>query len=401
MAKGQGRLRGRPRKKPIAAFGSLVGVRLPPVERAVKNRVQTLVQVMKPNNGMSMSSCRIAGQLEGRDMTTTKVNGANRTMNQSNPVTQTTNGICHVTPVGRAREPPKKLVQEWQSRGVVQDFTLGGQATATSDVPGTFVAQQESQQVSVPQYHHNVHTQKSRIATVMKSSGEQSAALPEQQSPIFNAENFLALPVLSEKNKKGATQKRQVGDKKVSVEIVPKDVLLQYFGSVDIAPAPSLPIGIHRERVEESLAKGIPTSKEEFHALRASLFRLSKETNDSPVLATSYNDMALALNDLFSLHKMAKYSHDEAVTALQHLGSLREWLAQLENEWTVWKNRLTQATTALHASFFEVASEGTYSSVMATPLPVDPVAQLSTDILMDLQSEGITTSGTQEVLPAA
>ncbi|KAK4364317.1 hypothetical protein RND71_015675 [Anisodus tanguticus] len=114
----------------------------------------------------------------------------------------------------------------------------------------------------------------------------------------------------------------------------------------------------------------------------------SKETKDSPVLATAYNDMALSLNDLLALHKKAKDSHDEVVAALQHLGSLRqekkhiqtsfnegfhldnkiwelgnqqvvweldqkvgsEWLAQLENEWTVWKNRLTRATPTLPAS---------------------------------------------------
>ncbi|KAK4348241.1 hypothetical protein RND71_034580 [Anisodus tanguticus] len=200
--------------------------------------------------------------------------------------------------------------------------------------------------------------------------------------------------------------------------------------------------------------------------------------------------MALALNELFALHKMAKDSHDEAVAALQHLGSLRkeknhiqtsfnevnaerqqsisrrndlqeqlskliqveikainlaigtlestikaqdssrsslfwhdihldnkirelgnqhvaweldqkvgsERLAQLENEWTACKNRLDQATPTLPASFFEVVSEGTYSSVMTTPFPVDPVAQLSADILIDLQSETIASSVTQEVL---
>ncbi|KAK4374727.1 hypothetical protein RND71_005404 [Anisodus tanguticus] len=78
-----------------------------------------------------------------------------------------------------------------------------------------------------------------------------------------------------------------------------------------------------------------------------------------------------------------------------------ERLAQLENEWTVWKNRLAQATPTLPARSFEVASEGTYSSVMATLLSVYPVAQLSVDILMDLQSEGITASVTQDVLPTA
>ncbi|KAK4338996.1 hypothetical protein RND71_040458 [Anisodus tanguticus] len=124
---------------------------------------------------------------------------------------------------------------------------------------------------------------------------------------------------------------------------------------------------------------GIPTSKEEFYALRASLFRLSKEANDSPVLATAYNDMFLAINDLFSLHKMTKDSHDEAVTALQHLESLR------------------QEKNHIQTSF----NEGTYSSVMTTHLPVDPVAQLLSDILMDLQSEDIAVSVTQEVLSEA
>ncbi|KAK4359616.1 hypothetical protein RND71_021845 [Anisodus tanguticus] len=120
------------------------------------------------------------------------------------------------------------------------------------------------------------------------------------------------------------TEANPTDDSEVPVDIVPEDVLLQYFGSVDVAPVPSLPIDIHRERVDESLAKGIPTSKEEFHTLRASLFRLSKETKDSPVLVTAYNDMALALKNLFVLHKMTKDSHDEGVATLQHLGSLRQ-----------------------------------------------------------------------------
>ncbi|KAK4342675.1 hypothetical protein RND71_038491 [Anisodus tanguticus] len=237
-------------------------------------------------------------------------------------------------------------------------------------------------------------------------------------SPVEAAEDFYADAAVEEMARDNpSTEANPADDSEVLVEIVPKDVLLQYFGSVDIAPAQSSPVSIHRERVDESLAKGIPTSKKEFHALRASLFRLSKETENSPILATAYNDMALALNNLFALHKMAKNNHDEAVAALQHLGSLlqkkkhiqtffnekvgSERLAQLENEWTVWKNRLTQATPTLPASFSKVASEGTYYSVMATHLPVDPVAQLSTDILMDLQSEGIAASVTQEVLPAA
>ncbi|KAJ8541834.1 hypothetical protein K7X08_002650 [Anisodus acutangulus] len=113
-------------------------------------------------------------------------------------------------------------------------------------------------------------------------------------------------------------------DLEVSAEIIPKDVLLRYFGFVEVASPPASPIGIHRERVDESLAKGIPTNKKEFHALKASLLQLSKKTTDSPVLATTYNDITLALSDLFSLHRMAKDSHDEAVTALQHLGSLRQ-----------------------------------------------------------------------------
>ncbi|KAK4379706.1 hypothetical protein RND71_001568 [Anisodus tanguticus] len=108
------------------------------------------------------------------------------------------------------------------------------------------------------------------------------------------------------------------------VDAAVKIYLFSYACSVDIASAPSSPVGIHRERVDESLAKGIPTIKEDFHILRASLFRLSKEIKDSPVLMTAYNDMALALSDLFALHKTAKDSHDEAVTALQHLGSLRQ-----------------------------------------------------------------------------
>ncbi|KAJ8564552.1 hypothetical protein K7X08_001012 [Anisodus acutangulus] len=200
------------------------------------------------------------------------------------------------------------------------------------------------------------------------------------------------------------TEANPTDDSEVPVEIVPEDVFLQYFGSLDIAPVPSSPVGIHRERVDESLAKGIPTSKEEFHALRASLFRLLKETKDSPILAATYNDMdlalndlALVLNDLFALHKMTKDSHDKAVASLQHLGSLRK----RRNTFRLLSMRLAQATPTLYASFSEVASGGTYSSVMANPLPVDPVAQLLANILMELQSEGIAASVTQEVLPAA
>ncbi|KAK4370135.1 hypothetical protein RND71_009610 [Anisodus tanguticus] len=230
-----------------------------------------------------------------------------------------------------------------------------------------------------------------------------------------------------------------VDDLEVPVKIIPKDMLLQYFRSVDVVSALSSHVSIHREML--------------------------KETNDSPVLATAYNDMALALNDLFILHKMAKDNHNKAVATLQHLGSLRQekkqtfnevnverhlnvsqmnelqghlsklraeleriqagikaitpaicalestikaqdssrsslfwqgphldnkihelgtqqvvWeldqkegskrLAQLENEWTVWKNRLAQATPTLPA----------------------------TDILIDLQFEAIAASVTQVVV---
>ncbi|KAJ8534946.1 hypothetical protein K7X08_016674 [Anisodus acutangulus] len=270
--------------------------------------------------------------------------------------------------------------------------------------------------------------------------GPLSAAPKAKISLVEAAEDFHADAAVEEMaGDNPPTEVNSADDSEVLVEIVPEDVLLQYFGSVDIAPAPSSPVGIHRERVEESLAKAIPTSKVEFHALGASLFRLSKEANDSPVLAIAYNNMALALNDLFTLHKMNKDSHDEVVAALQHLGSLRQekkhiqtsfnegthldnkireldnqhvvWeldqkagserLDQLENEWTVWKNRLSQAMPTLPTNFSEVASEGTYSSVIDTPLSVDLVAQLSADILIDLQSKGIAASVTQEVLPIA
>ncbi|KAK4356613.1 hypothetical protein RND71_025584 [Anisodus tanguticus] len=268
-------------------------------------------------------------------------------------------------------------------------------------------------------------------------------------------------------------------DSEVPVEIIPEDVLLRYFGSVEVASPPALFVGIHRERVDESLARGIPTNKEKFHALRASLLRLSKEIMNSPVLATTYNDMALALGDLFSLHRTTIDSHDEVIAALQHLGSHRqeknhiqtsfnevnaerqqnvirrndlqeqlsklrveleriqakvrvitstigtldsaigahdssrsslfrqslqldnkirelgnqqvvweldqragsEWLAKLENEWTEWKSRLVQAM-----------------SKITTPLPADPVAELSADTLMDLQFETIVAYVFQEVL---
>ncbi|KAJ8568909.1 hypothetical protein K7X08_032606 [Anisodus acutangulus] len=167
-------------------------------------------------------------------------------------------------------------------------------------------------------------------------------------------------PVLSVQETAGdnpSAEAHPTDDSEVPAEIIPEDVLLRYFGLVDIASPPASPVGIHRERVEESLARGIPTNKEEFHALRASLFRLSKETTDSPVLATTYNDMALALNDLFYLHRTNKDSHDEAVTTLQHLGSLQ------------------QEKNHIQTSFNE----------------------LSADILMDLQYEAIAAFVVQEV----
>ncbi|KAK4341157.1 hypothetical protein RND71_039658 [Anisodus tanguticus] len=214
-----------------------------------------------------------------------------------------------------------------------------------------------------------------------------------------------AEPVLSIQDTVGdnpSVEAHPTNDSKVLAKIISKDVLLCYFGSIKIASPPASPVGIHRDRVEESLAKGIPTNDEEFHDLRASLLRLSKEIMDSPVLATTYNDMALALNDLFALHRTVKDIHDEVVAALQHLGSLRheknriqtsfnevvweldqkvgsERLAKLENEWTVWKSHLVQAMLTI-----------------TTTLPADPVAELSADTLMDLQSEAIATSVNSE-----
>ncbi|KAK4380552.1 hypothetical protein RND71_002414 [Anisodus tanguticus] len=115
-----------------------------------------------------------------------------------------------------------------------------------------------------------------------------------------------------------------INDSEAPVEVIPEDVFLQYFGSADIVPSPSSPIGVYEERVEEFLAKGIPTSKKELHALRTSLFRLSKEARDSPALAAAYNDIALALDNLFSSYKAPKDSRDEAAAVLERLGSLRQ-----------------------------------------------------------------------------
>ncbi|KAK4347926.1 hypothetical protein RND71_034265 [Anisodus tanguticus] len=131
-------------------------------------------------------------------------------------------------------------------------------------------------------------------------------------SPVKAADVFYGDAAVETTEGNPSTETNPIDDSEAPAEIIPEDVLLQYFGSVDIAPSPSSPVGIHRERVEETLSKGISTSKKEFHALRTSLFRLSKEAKDSPVLATAYNDMALALSDLFTLHKTAKDSHDEA-----------------------------------------------------------------------------------------
>ncbi|KAJ8541706.1 hypothetical protein K7X08_002522 [Anisodus acutangulus] len=81
----------------------------------------------------------------------------------------------------------------------------------------------------------------------------------------------------------------------------------------------------------------------------------------------------------------------------QKAGSER--LAQLENDWTAWKNILAQATPTLSASLSTVVSDGTYFSVMTTLLPIDFVTQLSADILMDLQSKDIAASVPQEGFP--
>ncbi|KAJ8536895.1 hypothetical protein K7X08_035296 [Anisodus acutangulus] len=62
----------------------------------------------------------------------------------------------------------------------------------------------------------------------------------------------------------------------------------------------------------------------------------------------------------------------------QKAGSER--LAKLENEWTAWKICPVQAMPTI-----------------TTPLPADPIAELSADTFMDLQSKAIATSVIQEV----
>ncbi|KAK4367532.1 hypothetical protein RND71_011324 [Anisodus tanguticus] len=44
----------------------------------------------------------------------------------------------------------------------------------------------------------------------------------------------------------------------------------------------------------------------------------------SSCVSAAYNDLALALNDIFSSHKATKHSRDEAAAALQRLESLRQ-----------------------------------------------------------------------------
>ncbi|KAK4357415.1 hypothetical protein RND71_023025 [Anisodus tanguticus] len=141
----------------------------------------------------------------------------------------------------------------------------------------------------------------------------------------------------------------------VPTEIISEDVLLRYFGSVDTSSPPALPVGIHGDRVEEFLARGIPTKKEELYALRASLLRLSKETTDSPVLATTYNDMALALNDLIALHRTAKDSHDEVVAALQHLGSLPQEKNRIQTSFN--QNDLQEQLSKLRVELERIQAE--------------------------------------------
>ncbi|KAK4380553.1 hypothetical protein RND71_002415 [Anisodus tanguticus] len=57
-----------------------------------------------------------------------------------------------------------------------------------------------------------------------------------------------------------------------------------------------------------------------------------------------------------------------------------ERLAKLKDEWTEWRSRLVQAMPKI-----------------TTSLPTNPVAELSADTLMDLQSEAIVASVVQEV----
>ncbi|KAK4343560.1 hypothetical protein RND71_036654 [Anisodus tanguticus] len=187
----------------------------------------------------------------------------------------------------------------------------------------------------------------------------------------------------------------------VPAKIIPKDVLLRYFGSIGIASPPASPVGIHRERVEESLARGITTNKEEttkdshdevvaalqhFGSLRqeknciqTSFYKVNAERQQN---VSRRNDLHEQLSKLRSLqldNKIQELDNQQVVWELDQKVAC-ERLANLENECTAWKRRLVQAMLTI-----------------TTLLPADHVAEFSANTLMDLQSEDIASSVVQEV----
>ncbi|KAK4374750.1 hypothetical protein RND71_005427 [Anisodus tanguticus] len=141
-------------------------------------------------------------------------------------------------------------------------------------------------------------------------------------------------------------------------------------------------------------SEGNPDNQRGVTCSKASLLRLLRGTTDSPTLAATYNDMALALTDLFALHRTTKDSHDESLqldNKIQELGNHHvvleldqradsKRLAKLEDEWNVWKNHLIQAMP-----------------IITSPPPADLIAELSADTLMDLPPEAVVASVDQEV----
>ncbi|KAK4360092.1 hypothetical protein RND71_022321 [Anisodus tanguticus] len=202
-------------------------------------------------------------------------------------------------------------------------------------------------------------------------------------------------------------------DSEVPAEIIPKDVLLRYFGSINIASPPASPVGIYRERVEEMVKDShddvvtalqhlgslqeekncIQSSfnkvnaerqqnisrrnylQEQLSKLRGELERIQAEIGaitpaigslDSAISAYDSSRSSLFRYILQLDNKIRELGNQQVVWELdQKVGSER--LAKLENEWTAWKSHLVQAMPTI-----------------TTPLPADPVAELSADTLMDL-----------------
>ncbi|KAK4362735.1 hypothetical protein RND71_017976 [Anisodus tanguticus] len=180
-----------------------------------------------------------------------------------------------------------------------------------------------------------------------ESNNSPSANLDIRVSPIEAAEE-VDVTVDEMARKDPSAEASPIDNSEASAEVIPEDVFLQYFGSTNIIPSPASPVGVHEEQVEEFLDKGIPTSRQELHALRTSLFRLSKEARDSPAL----------------------------------------------------KGKLACVKPSLLANPFEVVSETHHSSATTTSLPVDPAVQVPGDLSTALQDASSRSEQLEDTLAA-